>query len=386
MEAKLPFFNPFDRSQSVLEQAIGQLLVVGFQGTATLPDAVRDALSAGRIGGVILFRRNVESPAQVAHLNAEIHAAAKTAVAAPFVAVDQEGGRVARLREPLTLIPPMRVLGDTNDTKLVSMVSEVMATEISALGFNLNFAPVLDVDTNPDNPVIGDRAFSNDPDVVARMGGAFLLGHLTSGVVSCGKHFPGHGDTDTDSHLELPVLAHDGERLEKIELVPFRRLMANGIPMLMTAHIQVPALDTVHPATLSHAVMTRLLRDELGYDGVVVTDDLEMKAVADRYSVEEMIELGLRAGVDLFLICHTQELWERAFKHLCELAKNDLDRSRIFESANRIMRLKDEYLASWPRPWEPGDFDSVLGCLEHKNTLARVAIQTARIDPTERFH
>ncbi len=386
MEAKLPFFNPFDRSQKVLEQAIGQLLCVGFQGTDTLPDAVSEALAAGQIGGVILFRRNVESPDQVAKLNAQIHDAASHAVVAPFVAVDQEGGRVARLREPLTLIPPMRVLGDTNDTKLVSAVSEVMATEVSALGFNLNFAPVLDVDTNPDNPVIGDRAFSSDPDVVARMGGAFLLGHLTSGVVSCGKHFPGHGDTDTDSHLELPVLPHDGERLEKVELVPFQRLMANGIPMLMTAHIQVPALDTVHPATLSHAVMTRLLRDELGYDGVVVTDDLEMKAVADRYSVEEMVELGLRAGVDLFLICHTEALWQRAFAHLCELAKNDLDRSRIFESANRIMRLKDEYLASWPRPWSPGDYDSVLGCLEHKNTLARVAVQTAGIDPTERFH
>lgn len=385
MDVKLPFFNPYDTSEGTLRQAAGQLLCVGFQGTS-LPEPVRDALATGTIGGVILFRRNVENPPQVAALNQEIHAAAATAIAPPFVAVDQEGGRVARLRDPLTPIPPMRELGNAGDPRLVTDVSEVMATEISALGFNLNFAPVLDVDTNPANPVIGDRAFSNDPEVVAKMGGAFVLGHTTCGVVPCGKHFPGHGDTDTDSHLELPVLNHDEARFESVELVPFRRLIDTGIPMLMTAHIQVPALDTVHPATLSHAVMTRLLRDEMGYNGVVVTDDLEMKAVADRYEVEEMIELGLRAGVDLFLICHTQALWERAYGHLLTLGQNPHDRARILESANRIMRLKDDYLASWPRPWAAGDYAAELGAQAHRDILARVATKDVGIDPTERFH
>ncbi|MEZ4461079.1 MAG: beta-N-acetylhexosaminidase [bacterium] len=386
MDVKLPFFNPYDTSDATLRQAAGQLLCVGFQGTDALPDALRNALAAGRVGGAILFRRNVEEPAQVASLTAQIHAAAGAAIAAPFVAVDQEGGRVARLREPLTLIPPMRKLGNRNDAKLTTDISEMMATEISALGFNLNFAPVLDVDTNPDNPVIGDRAFSDDPNVVARMGGAFFIGHMTAGVIPCGKHFPGHGDTDTDSHLELPVLHHDGARFEEVELVPFRKLIEHDVPMLMTAHVLVPALDTVHPATLSHAVMTRLLRDELGYDGVVVTDDLEMKAVADQYEVEEMIELGLRAGVDLFLICHTQDKWERAFEHLVRLGANAHDRARILESANRIMRLKESYLASWPRPWEPGDFEATIGCAEHQRLVDRIGTTQTGVDPTERFH
>lgn len=386
MEPTLPFFNPYAPSEATVRQAAGQLLCVGFQGTKELPAALSSALAAGRVGGTILFRRNVETPAQVAALTAQIHQAASHAIAAPFVAVDQEGGRVARLREPLTLIPPMRTLGSRNDAKLTSDISEMMATELSALGFNLNFAPVLDVDTNPDNPVIGDRAFSSDPEVVAKMGGAFIIGHQISGVIPCGKHFPGHGDTDTDSHLELPVLNHDGVRFEAVELVPFKKLIAHEIPMLMTAHIQVPALDTVHPATLSHAVMTRLLRDELRYDGVVVTDDLEMKAVADRYEVEEMIELGLRAGVDLFLICHTQAKWERAFEHLIRLCQNPHDRARILESANRVMRLKGSYLGSWPRPWTPGDFESVLGSKSHQQLVARLGSPEAGVDPTERFH
>lgn len=386
MDVKLPYFNPYDTSDETLRRAAGQMLCIGFAGKDDLPLDVATALSQGTIGGVILFRRNVESPAQVARLNAQVHDAARSAIAPPFVAVDQEGGRVARLREPLTLIPPMRDIGNTRDTALVTDISEMMAAEISALGFNVNFAPVLDVDTNPDNPVIGDRAFSNDPDVVARMGGAFVLGHTTAGVIPCGKHFPGHGDTDTDSHLELPVIHHGEQRFEAVELVPFRKLIALKVPMLMTAHILVPALDTVHPATLSHAVMTRLLRDELGYDGVVVSDDLEMKAVADRYEVEEMVELGLRAGVDLFLICHTQALWERAYAHLVALGDNPHDRARIIQSANRVMKLKDDFLASWPRPWTPGDFEEVLGSSKHRALVQRVRGGNVGVDPTERFH
>jgi len=388
-DPKLPFFNPHDHSEENIRRDVGQLLVVGFPGDGDEPTpAVREYLSTGDIGGVILFRRNVESVEQVSRLNAAIHEAAKDAVAAPFVAVDQEGGRVVRLRDPLTPIPSMRTLGDADSPEITAAVSEVIATEIGALGFNLNFAPVLDVDTNPDNPVIGDRAFSREPEVVSRMAGSFLVGHLTSGVIPCGKHFPGHGDTDTDSHLELPVLHHDPERLERIELEPFVRMIDVDIPMLMTAHLMVPALDTVHPATLSHAVMTRLLRDELGYDGVVITDDLEMKAVAENYDIETMVELGLRAGIDSFLICHTEDLWKAAHAHLFELAmNNDLDRHRVFQSANRIMDLKNMMLKSWQRPWQPRDFESVLGCEEHRRIVAMLETDTENgEDPTETLH
>lgn len=388
MDPKLPYFNPYDDSDETLRQAIGQLFVIGFRGNEIEPPGeVADALRTGEVGGVILFRRNVKDVDQVATLNAAVHEAAVDAVAPPFVALDQEGGRVVRIKDPLTPIPPMRRVGATGDYQLAADVSEVIATEVAALGFNLNFAPVLDVDTNPDNPVIGDRSFSRDPAVVARMGGAFLLGHLAAGVVPCGKHFPGHGDTDTDSHLELPVLNHEPERFEEVELVPFQRTFAADIPMIMTAHVLVPALDTVHPATLSHAVMHRLLREELGYDGVVITDDLEMNAVAEKYTPAQMVELGLRAGVDIFLICHEFQKFRDAHDHLLSLARsNELDRQRVFESANRVMRLKDGLLSSWPRPWVPvPGWHEVLGCEQHRSTMARVGDASFEgNDPTAR--
>lgn len=386
MEPQLPFFNPYDTSEENVRKAVGQLFVVGFHGAETEPTAaVSAALQKGDVGGVILFRRNVADLEQVIALNESIHAAAAEAVAPPFVALDQEGGRVVRLREPLTRIPPMRLIGTTGDWELAADVAEVLATEVATAGFNLNFSPVLDVDTNPDNPVIGDRSFSRDPEVVSKMGGAFTYGHLKSGVVPCGKHFPGHGDTDTDSHLELPVLNHPPERFEEVELVPFRRAIAAEIPMLMTAHVLVPALDTVHPATLSHAVMHRLLREELGYDGVVITDDLEMKAVADRYGMQQMVELGLRAGVDIFLICHTEEHQQGAHAHLLDLAmKNAGDRERVFQSANRVMKLKRGLLSSWPRPWQAApNWRDILGCDEHRAILARLpSVEGELHDPT----
>jgi beta-N-acetylhexosaminidase len=323
-------------------------------------------------------------------VNDAFHEAGAGARGPAWVAVDQEGGRVVRVREPLTPIPPMRAVGDKGKAALAAEVAEVIATEISMLGFNLNFSPVLDVDTNPDNPVIGDRSFSRDPEVVAQMGGAFMAGHLTAGVVPCAKHFPGHGDTDTDSHIDLPVVNHAPERLEEIELYPFKRAIDIGFPMIMTAHVMVPALDTVHPATLSHAVMTRLLRQEFDYDGVVVSDCLEMNAVADRYEITEMVELGLRAGVDMFLICHTESKWRAAREHLIKLAtNNDIDRHRVFQSANRIMELKTTMLGSWPRPWvRPPFWRDEIGSEQNLAVMKSVTedIVTGGDDPTETLH
>lgn len=384
-----------------LHQLIGQLLVVGFEGNDEQPpQAVADALSAGQVGGVILFRRNIQSVEQVAALNARIHELAAGAVATPFVAVDQEGGRVVRLKEPLTPIPPMRALGDLNDARLIADVSEVIATEIGALGFNLNFAPVLDVDSNPLNPIIGDRAFSDNQWTVARVAGAFLLGHHIAGVIPCGKHFPGHGDTEVDSHEDLPVVHHNLARLKQVELSPFERMVLADIPMLMTAHLMVPALDKDHPSTLSRRTIRELLRGEMEYKGVVITDDLEMRAVADRYQIEEMVELGLRAGVDIFLICRTEALWQRAHAHLFELARQNFDDLvRVQRAAERVIQLKRNMLGNHTRPWRPlPGWREVLGCDAHHAVMARVAEtnalnaageasesdESAAHDPTER--
>jgi beta-N-acetylhexosaminidase len=376
-------------SEADIRAAVGQLLVVGFDGATTEPpDAIVGALEEGRIGGVILFRRNVDTVDQVVELNENIHASAKDAVEVPFVCVDQEGGRVVRVREPLTPIPTMRTLGATGDRRLISEVSEVIATEIGALGFNVNFAPVLDVDTNPDNPVIGDRAFSDSPETVARCAGAFLLGHHTAGVLPCGKHFPGHGDTMLDSHKDLPTVEHDRERLDRVELRPFERMITADIPMLMTAHVMMPALDPEHPATLSRPIMKDLLRDELGFDGVVVSDDLEMKAVADRYGIEEMLEKGLRAGVDLFLICHTESKWRAGYEHLVDRAlKDNRMLLHVIQAAERVRSLKQSYLGNLRRPWRRYDnWREVLGCDAHREVMARVPTlddDADAADPTE---
>ena len=356
-----------------LADQIGQLFIVGFpQASTSAPPAVRTALQRGDIGGVILFRRNIDDIDQLVELTTDIHQAASEAAAPPFVAVDQEGGRVVRVGPPLTPLPTMRKLGAAADLRDIARVSEVLATEIRAVGFNLNFAPVLDVDTNPDNPVIGDRAFSDDPEKVARCGAGFMLGHHAAGVIPCGKHFPGHGDTITDSHKELPRLMHDEKRLESVEFFPFQRAVAADIPMIMTAHVELPAIDAFHPATLSAPIMQEILREKLQFDGVIVTDCLEMKAVADRYEIDEMVELGLQAGVDLFLICHTEQKWTAAIEYLYDRATSDDEiRRRVEESARRVRQLKEELLGHWPRPWQPREgLYELLGRSEHRELVA----------------
>lgn len=364
----------------------GQLIVAGFPGAhSAAPDPIQEALSGGSIGGVILFRRNVEDVAQVSALNASLHACVSDPeLPPPFVCVDQEGGRVVRLRAPLTPVGPMREAAALGARGLARL-SEVVATELCALGFNVNFAPVLDVDTNPDNPVIGDRAFSDDPEAVARLGGAFIGGHLAAGVVPCAKHFPGHGDTSTDSHLALPTLTHRRERLDAVELLPFRRV-AQIAPMIMTAHVVFAGVDPVYPATLSEPVIGGVLRREIGYQGVVVSDCLEMKAVADHYDVTEMIELGVRAGVDLFLICHTEEKWRRAWAHLVEVSERDPGFAALVRAAAaRVRALKREQLGSWPRPWAPQEgWEGLLGAPEHVAALGALRPPSAPLhDPTE---
>lgn len=331
-----------------LQAAAGQLLAVGFDGES-LPNDVERALVDGRVGGTILFRRNIVDLEQVRALN--LHTLALPLAFTPWICVDQEGGRVRRLVESMgvSAIPAMRLLGRENDPELAAQLGEIVGRELAALAFNVDFAPVLDVDSNPANPIIGDRAFSTEPQRVAELALAFAKGLLNAGIVPCGKHFPGHGDTDLDSHLALPVLDFDRQRLDALELVPFRAAVEANLPMLMTAHILLPRLDPDHPATLSRPILQGILREELGYTGIVVSDDLEMKAVADRYSVEEAVELGLEAGVDLFLVCHEQERWERAHAALVRLGERDSrTRGMLHQAAQRVIDCKQRLISSTP--------------------------------------
>jgi beta-N-acetylhexosaminidase len=313
----------------------GQLLFCGFEGTS-VPDDLAALVAAGRIGGVILFARNVESPAQVRALTARLHALAP-AGAPLLIAIDQEGGRVQRLRSPWTEWPPMRALGDADDPALTEGVARALARELRDLGIGLDFAPCVDVDTNPANPVIGDRSFGRDPAAVARHAARFIEALQSAGVAACAKHFPGHGDTASDSHLELPRLDHGLERLRAVELPPFRAAVAAGVASIMTAHILFPALDADRPATLSPEVM-RLLRGELGFEGVVFSDDLEMKAVADHYAPAVLVRESLSAGVDALLVCREATLRDEVLALL-----ERIDPPRLARSLERMAALKARF-------------------------------------------
>lgn len=290
-----------------------ELFVAGYEGD-TLPASYRQRLEDG-MAGAILFSRNLrkdpDGAIDVGHLTeqtAAIHGATELPA---LVAVDQEGGLVARLRAPFTHLPPMKQLARTGDVQLIQLAGEQTGRECLAAGFNIDFAPILDIDTNPDNPIIGDRAFGSTPDEVIARAGAFLSGLTEAGVLGCGKHFPGHGDTDTDSHLALPVLSFGRDRLQAVEMAPFRAL-AKRMPMVMTAHILFPELDAELPATLSPTILRELLTGWCGFEGVVVSDDLEMKGVAETFSFGQSVELGLAAGVDLFLVCRREDALEEA--------------------------------------------------------------------------
>jgi beta-N-acetylhexosaminidase len=317
----------------------GQLLLGGFDG-AELPARYEAALREGRRAGATLFRRNLPSVAAAADLCGGMARAAGTELP-PFIAIDQEGGRVGRLPAPALKLPPMRELGRLGDLALVRRAARAVATELGALGFNLNFAPVLDVDSNALNPVIGDRSFGPDPRTVMRCGVAYLRGLQDKNVLACGKHFPGHGDTEVDSHVNLPVIRHDRKRLDQVELPPFRAAIGAGVASLMTTHVVVEALDPAVPATLSRAVCASLLRAELGFDGVLFSDDLEMGAITGQYSIEEAAVEAVWAGCDVVLICADWERQERAHEALVRRAEADRRfRERCVEAAGRSLRLR----------------------------------------------
>ncbi|WP_093523479.1 beta-N-acetylhexosaminidase [Stigmatella erecta] len=363
-------------SSSALYRDCARLFMVGFPGPRV--DADFAALMKDGIFGAILFKRNVGSAQETAQLCRDI----KTRADRPFIlSVDQEGGRVARLRgTPFTTLPPLRELGQGADASLALRAGQLLAHELRAVGFDWDFAPVLDVDTNPANPVIGDRSFSREAAEVARLGVALARGLEAGGVASCGKHFPGHGDTTTDSHHTLPRLAHDLERLRRVELVPFQAFAQAGLASLMTAHVLFEAIEPGLPATMSRRVLHGVLREELGFDGVLVSDDLEMKAIADHYSVEEAAVQGTLAGVDLFLVCHSAPVQRRAIEALVKAVESGrVPRERIAEAHRRLARLE----ARFAHPAE--DRLATLGDSAHRALAEGLASHFAGKDPTERL-
>lgn len=358
---------------SLFRQCAG-LFVVGFPGLSSGSE-IETLIDAG-VGGVILFQRNVESAAQVSSLVRQL----KSRAGRPLIAsVDQEGGRVARLRgPPFTALPPLRLLGQSGDAALAERAGRLLAHEVRALGFDLDFAPVLDVDTNPANPVIGDRSFHHEAAEVARLGVALGRGLEAGGVASCGKHFPGHGDTTSDSHLDLPSLPHNLERLRRIELLPFAAYANAGLASVMTAHVIFEALDPQVPATMSPRVLGGLLRGEMRFGGVVISDDLEMKAIADHFSVEDAVVEGMKAGVDCFLVCHRAAVQHRAIEALVKaVERGEVTGERLAQARGRVDALLRRFVQG------PIDLLATLGTEAHESLRSGLASEAqAGNDPT----
>jgi beta-N-acetylhexosaminidase len=318
-------------------------LMVGFEGK-TVPSRLAAWLREGTVGGVVLFFRNVEGPRQVRDLCRQIRAAAGRSRPAPLIAIDQEGGRVRRLKDPgFTQFPPARCfsLFCCHAERAAEAAGAFSAEELSAVGIDINFAPVLDVDDDPKNPPIGDRSFSGDPETAARLGIAFMRGCMSRNIVPVGKHFPGHGHADADSHETLPMVQSPRKTLLRRDIVPFLRAARAGIPAMMTAHVLYPALDREHPATLSHKIITGLLRDKVGFRGAVFSDSLEMKAVSDNYGIGKAAVLAMRAGCDVAMVCRGEDSQAETVESLAREWRDDGSFRRMVAAANRrVARLR----------------------------------------------
>src|SRR5918994_1083359 len=320
----------------------GQLAIAGFAGHA-IPAELRALAHEFDLGGIILFARNVESPEQVADVARQAQSLAGELPL--WVSVDQEGGRVARLKAPFTVWPPMATLGRSADDELARRFARALAAELKAVGISLDYTPVLDIRTNPGNTVIGDRALAERAEDVARLGRVIIQTLQGEGIAACGKHFPGHGDTSTDSHFELPLIEHPPDRLDAVELVPFRAAIEARVASILTAHILIPALDDTRPATLSPRVVTALLKQQLGYEGLVLSDDLEMKAISARYGIAEATVGAIAAGCDAVLMCgerqEPQALALEAVIHAVE--EGTLPLRRVEDALARHGRVKDRF-------------------------------------------
>lgn len=352
-----------------LKEKIGQMFMVGLRGEEITEDEKR-LLKDYPFGGFILFSHNLKEPKLILSLCRAIWVINKHLP--PFIAIDHEGGRVHRLPPPFTHFPPAALLGKTHNPDLAHRFGLAAARELAAVGINLNFAPVLDIHSNPENPVIGDRSLSSDPRKVAALGCAIIEGLRDGGVIPCGKHFPGHGDTAKDSHLELPVVEKDLTALRVVELPPFVRACRNQIESLMTAHVLYPSLDRDYPATLSQSIIGKLLREELGYQGVVFADDLEMEAISKNYPLADSVSRAVRAGVDVLLFCHRMELAAAAFDHLgAAIEASERLRERVESSYQRIKRLKERYLRSFRGVGE-AELKNFIGAPLHRATADEI--------------
>lgn len=335
-----------------LEEKVGQVFMFGFPGND--PEKARELVTDMHAGGIIYFARNIGTPEETASLSDTLQdwAQAGSPGIPLFISADQEGGIVSRLIQHVPRMPGPMSLAAAGGPKLVTEVSRAIGIQLRGAGINMNLAPVLDVNDNPENPVIGVRSFGNRPEQVASLGCSAVKGFVSAGVIPVGKHFPGHGNTSVDSHLDLPALKHPLDRLEEVELVPFKAAISQEIPAIMTAHIVFHAVDPAMPATTSARALEGLLRGRLGFKGIILTDCLEMAAIARKPGTPAGAVFALRAGCDMLLVSHTREVQRQAYRAVLDAVRSgEVPHERLNQAAARILRLKQK--SGIPNPLSP---------------------------------
>ncbi len=358
-----------------LEQAVGQKLLWSFVGKQDLPQEFLAAIRSQQVGGVTLFRAlNVENPEQVLALTRLLQETARAAGEPPLIiAADQEGGQLMALGQGTTQLPGNLALGAAGSVELARQAGVVLGRELAAMGLNMNYAPCSDVNINPQNPVIGTRSFGEDPFMVARMSAAMIAGIQSVGVAATAKHFPGHGDTASDSHLGTPVVEHSIERIRQVELQPFKAAIQAGVRLVMSAHLAVPAFDHSSdlPATLSANVLQGLLREELGFDGVIVTDAMDMRAIQQGAALPLEAICAASAGIDLLLMTSKLDQ-ENVYASLLQAGRRGLlSQEQLMLSAGRILALK-----AWLSDHSENYSLEVVGCAAHRKIADEIAIRS----------
>lgn len=328
------------------DEKIGQLVLVGMDGTEP-NDVTRQLIEEYHVGGFIFYKNNIQDTKQALALFNGLKTANQNKAVPLFLSVDEEGGRVSRMPGELAKLPAARKIGNTGSTELAGQIGEIIGKELAGFGLNLDFAPVLDVNSNPDNPVIGDRAFGTKPEIVSRMGIAVMKGIQEQGIIPVVKHFPGHGDTSVDSHLGLPVVEHDLDRLQKLELVPFKQAIQEGADVVMIAHLLMPKLDPDHPASFSKAVIHDLLREELGYEGTIISDDMTMGAIVEHYDIRDAAVQFIQAGGNIVLVGHDAEKEKQVIQALRDAVNSGkISTETLDERVYDVLKLKQKYQLS----------------------------------------
>lgn len=328
-------------NKMTLDEKIGQMIVAGFNGTDVNEELI-NLVNTNKVGGVILFKRNIETSEQLKKLNNNIDGLNKEIPL--FISVDEEGGRVNRLPSDMENFPSAREVGLKNDKDYAYNNGKSIGESLKVTGFNMNYAPVLDIFSNPKNTVIGDRAFGSDVETVSTMGIATMKGIEEEGIISVIKHFPGHGDTSVDSHYGLPIVYKTLEELENFELIPFKKAIKEGCKAIMVSHILLDKIDKQNPSSMSETVITDILREQLGFDGVVITDDMEMGAITENFTIEDACVQSIIAGCDIVLIGSGNESIYNTIQAIKDSILNGkITEERINESVVRIIKLKNEY-------------------------------------------